>query len=1036
MKRIFEYFVDHSLVVNAILVGVCLVGWLTFNSMPRDLVPNVRLQLIQLSGTLPGASAMDTEQYVTFPIEEAIHDIAGVKRLESTTSSGAFKIRVIFKPDHEEIQESLETIRARVDQLRPLLPQDLRPLTIRQEKQDTLDFMYVSLAPIDEHDEAHRKWVRSLQEQFDRVPHVVRVDSSLPRRDLYIEFDRKKIDEAGLNVTAVKQRVLEYLEYKPLGKVDVDFEEISIELRRGLAGMAALNKLPIIRNRRGEGVNLGQLAKLSLRSARQKTIQLQDGQRFVEFTLYKDVGSDILSLEKRIAAMVAGYNKRLPAPLKARVTITTGFFVERPLQIIIRNGLLGLLFVTLVLYLFLGWRVAAMAAVGLPFIYLGTFIVLDALGIGIHLISVVGMLLIVGIVVDDAILVSERYQENRGAGLDPRGAAVGAVTSLLRPVSGTVLTNIIVFMPILLIKHEMTSMLEAIPWVVIAALGLSLFESFFILPNHLKHFVSAGYQFKERRFFVWFQRGFRFVLRYTLKLRYLAVLVFVGFFALSIQLMMKMEKKFSARVSYETIYVHAKVKKTSSMKDTLKQLSPVRKVVERLTAGKVEFVTTTVGKAWTPGDYTLVGMGQAELKLIIHHKYEDAKPVAAELKKALQGELKKLAAGFAVLEVHQKDGGKKKEDNLVTIYVSGGDTLSFEEIQDKIRKAVFKVDGVERIYMDPRRFQAAWQYHPDPEKLALYSLQQRNLTRQLRQHFAPQELLRLRYRGEQITAYSHFGLQGEHSFAQLAKLTVMTPRGIPVPLSLLGQWKQLQILRKIKHQDLARKFEIDVQYKKAKIAKDAIKETLEKQLEPLQRKYPQYVISVQPPIEEEEAKQWLIKIFITCLVLIYLTLIIVLNSLFQPLLVMFAIPFGISGVIFALHLHGMPLDLMAIIGLVGLTGVVVNDSLVMVDTINKRKETKPDQVYSAVVLEGAATRLKAVVLTSLTTLGGVLPLAYGIGGKTGFAQPMVFALGWGLVFATLLTLFLLPCTLTILNDFVRLGAWVGRKARRAPPQPD
>ncbi len=1030
MKRVFEYFIDHSLVVNAIMIGVCLVGWLTFRSMPRDLVPNVRLQLIQISGALPGASAMDTEQYVTFPVEEAIHDIAGVKRLESETSAGAFKIRVIFKPDHEAIQESLETIRARVDQLRPLLPQDLKPLTIRQVKQDTIDFMYVSLAPVDEHNENHRKWVRSLQEQFDRVPHVVRVDSSLPRRDLYIEFDRKKIDEVGLNVTAVKQRVLEYLEYKPLGAVDVDFEKVSIELRRGLSGLEALNKLPILRNRRGEGVNLGQVAKISLRSERQKTIELMDGQRFVEFSLYKDVGSDILKLEKRIAAMVAGYNKRLPAPLKARVTITTGFFVERPLEIIIRNGLLGLLFVTLVLFLFLGWRVAAMAAVGLPFIYLGAFIVLDALGIGIHLVSVVGMLLIVGIVVDDAILVSERYQENRGAGLDPRGAALSAVTALLRPVSGTVLTNIIVFLPILLIKHKMTSMLEAIPWVVIAALALSLFESFFILPNHLKHFVTAGYRFKERRFFVLFQRAFRFVLRYTLKLRYLAVLIFIGFFALSIQLMMKMEKKFSARVSYETLYVHAKAKKTASLEDTLKQLAPVRKVVEQLAADKVEYVATTVGKAWTPGDYTLVGKGQAELKVIIHHKYEDAKPVAAALKKSLQAELKKVAAGFEVLEVHQKERGKKKEDNLVTIYVSGGDTLSFEEIQEKIRKVVFTVTGVERIFMDPRRFQAAWQYHPDPEKLALYSLQQRDLTRQLRQHFAPQELLRLRYRGEQITAYSNFGLQGEHSFAQLDGLTVMTPRGIPVPLKMLGQWKQLQILRKIKHQDLARKFEIDVQYKKGEVTQDAIKEALEKQLAPLQRKYPQYAISVKPPIEEEEAKAWLIKIFITCLVLIYLTLIIVLNSLFQPLLVMFAIPFGISGVIFALHLHGMPLDLMAIIGLVGLTGVVVNDSLVMVDTINRRRSAEPDEVYSGVVLNGAATRLKAVVLTSLTTLGGVLPLAYGIGGKTGFAQPMVFALGWGLVFATLLTLFLLPCTLTILNDFARVGQWTASKVRR------
>ena len=235
---------------------------------------------------------------------------------------------------------------------------------------------------------------------------------------------------------------------------------------------------------------------------------------------------------------------------------------------------------------------------------------------------------------------------------------------------------------------------------------------------------------------------------------------------------------------------------------------------------------------------------------------------------------------------------------------------------------------------------------------------------------------------------------------------------------MLGQWEKQRILKKINHDFLLRKFEIDVRYDKAKITREKIATQIDQELAPLKEKYPAYNFSVEKESKtEKRTKSWLIQISIVVVILIFLILSLCLNSVVKSFLVVLAIPFGIIGIVWALQLHSHPLSFMALIGLIGMAGVVVNDSLIMVYEINNLQGVS----YQEAILAGAGKRLRAILLTTITTLGGVFPMAYGLGGESGFTQPIAFSLGWGIGFATFLTLFLLPALLAIFEDTKKLA---------------
>jgi multidrug efflux pump subunit AcrB len=1026
MKRLVAFFVDRSLLVNVISLFVCGAGIVVATMTNRALLPHQKPRAVKVTAELPGASAVDVERFVTFRLEEALQGIEEVERVTSTTRNGGSEITVRSKPEVEDITLVLEKVRSRLSSVRHLLPKDLRPLRIEQEgKRGSDGLMGIFIENIDEKNPAHRRAVEDLADKLRRIPNILEVQSSMKKLHLVVRFSQAKMDRLGLDVQIARQRILEFFQNKPVGNVHNKDQEIAVELDRPLGDPLAVSRIPLLANRVGRSVRLGEVATVAYEFPHTAVRETLNGKPYVAFNIIDSIESDAIEISRAVQKIIKDEApKVLPEPVTARVGYDASGLIEHEINTLQANGLGGIAVVLMMLVLFLGFRVSLMTAIGLPFCYLGIVVVMYAFGINFNITSLVAMILVVGLLVDDAIIVSEEFCQQQASAGSPRDAAVGAVMRVGKPVIGMVATTCVAFAPLLFMKSDDSWILRPIPIVIMAALLLSLFESMFLLPNHLSHFMGRR-KLPRRRFLAAIQRGYGRLLHVVLKLRYAMLVLLAVLVAAAIWLIMgpvKFTSQFNLSVA-SMLFIELK-EPASSLDELNRVIQPVEKEVKDLPRELKRDYTVKIGRSWTPSWKRLQGWKYATINIYpegtITEQNERRFQIATRLMPRLR-ELQELSQ-FERLRFREDRGADMRD--VVTIYVSGSDRVEFTEVQDAIRSSLKKVDNVKDIYMDESRFQRSFRFVTDDRKVLSYGISKTDLYRQLREHFSARELIRIRHRGEEIEVFLGFGQRTDIDRAKLAKISVVGQRGVAVPLRYLGQWEEVQVLREIDHRDRMRLFQVDVLYEKEKVTAEQVAGVIEAQLTPVRKRFPNYYISAKPNEAAMKAKTWTKHIAILCVALVYLCLVLTLNSIIQPIIVIFAIVFGFIGVVLAFYFHGLPLSIMAVIGMLGLAGVVVNDSLVMATTINQLQVQNPADGARAAILSGATTRFRAVVLTSMTTLGGIFPLAYGLAGKAGWITPMVLAVGWGLLFATVLTLLVMPCLLLVIDDVRRLARWV------------
>ena len=1019
MKKLIGFFVDRPLLVNLITVFVCIFGLVSAWNTNRALIPPIAIKQIHINAILPGASAIDVERFVSFRIEEALHGLEGLDEITSNTGNSSAKVVLKFKPEYEDMTKALEQTRSMLDSIRHLFPQDMRPFVIEQPRVTKIGLIDISIKNANHSNPEHRQAVELIQERISRIPSVVEVKTSLKDIDLYIIFMSKKLEQHGINITTAQNRVLEYLSFMPLGQVRVVDQNIAVEMSKPFKKINDLKNLPLIVNRAGFGVILKQVANVEFRFKDELTRTKLNGKDFVSMEIFIDVEADAINMSSKIRDFLDNKTKDiLPQGLEIELNTDGADIIDHELEILKVNGLGGLVLVFLILLVFLGWRVSIITTIGLPFCYLGTVIALSYFDVNFNLISLVAMILVIGILVDDAIIVAEEFTKFKIKGSSSRESAIDAVYTVSKPVVGMVATTIVAFVPLLLIKGESSNIVRALPIVLISTLLFSLFESFFILPNHLREIVPDSKKVPQRKFMVFFIKIYKAVLSINLKLRYIFVIVILAICILAVYLLSNKMKTNLTSISISTsAFVHAELESANSLDEIEKKIKPVEEIIEQLPKDLMLNYKTELGISRMT-KHNLEGFKYAYITVAAKGKMAEADKNRFELQRILKEKIKEIK-GFKKLNIVEWGKSKSEQRDVITVYVSGGDKIEFERIQNSIREAISSVKSVEDIFMDETRFQKVFKFEPNARKVLSYNLSTSEISAQLREHFSKEELLRIRYNGDEIDVFVEVDKVPVHTMTQFLNINVMTPRGIAVPLKFLGKWRESKILRRIEHKDMMRLFRVDVVYNKEKTDAKKVTEDIEKSLEPVRKSYPGYHVSVKYGESESKAKKWGIKIAVVCVGLIYLCLTLALGSLLQPILVVLVIPLSFFGVILALFAHGMELNIMAAIGVIGLAGVVVNDALVMLTTINSSiKATKENEVSNVKegILTGAMSRFQAVILTSLTTLGGVFPLAYGLGGDAFWIQPMVFALGWGLLFATVINLFFLPCMLLIGND--------------------
>jgi len=667
MKKIFQYFIDNTFLVNLISIFVVVIGVAVSFSLKRDLIPQVESKGMTVSLYLIGASAPQMEKFVAIPVENSLKSISGIEQISSSSSFGSANINIKFN-DNSNLVKMKQEVKDAVAASRGSLPANLEPFQYSEWKRKYVWVKSLGLTGFDFNNKSHVNELMQLRNKILSVSGVVKMSDPMSSRSVDIILNSKKLEKYGLSADYIYSLLKMKLTPFPMGRVEKGIDKISLELPSDLNQIEKLNDIVVQKNAFSKKLKLSDIAAVQVNDQEKNAITKINNDDYVALYVFKDLSSDIILVDDAVNEKIALINKELPQELKLVEMGSGRSFVSHQLTVLKNNALIGLALVLIILTLFLGFRVAFMTAIGLPLAYLGTVMVMYFLGIKVNLISVVSMILVLGVLVDDAIIIGEKFKVFLEEGLTPKKAAFKAALSMLNPVTAGVLTTIIAFTPILLLGGPMTAFMISIPIVVISSLIMSWLEAFFILPNHLSHFAKKQKQAKNS--FCGMRELYEKFLKLFIRWRYVNILIFVGLFASGFYLVSKKIKTdFSLNIRPVAISVFGEFDKEMSKKDIEENLLKFSDKLNELQKNNadIDYITFRSGNMWAAGKWRKSRKYfEYNLKIIENH------PNPLQVKKIVSKEIESYFKEFKkapikVLAFHSAVKGKEKGD-LSKIY--------------------------------------------------------------------------------------------------------------------------------------------------------------------------------------------------------------------------------------------------------------------------------------------------------------------------------------------------------------------------------
>ncbi len=673
------------------------------------------------------------------------------------------------------------------------------------------------------------------------------------------------------------------------------------------------------------------------------------------------------------------------------------------------------------LYLFVGLRNALFVAIGIPFSFLCAFVLMHMAGISINTISLFSLILILGLVVDDAIVMLENMYRHIENGLSTAEAAISGASQVAMPVVASILTTVAAFLPLLLMVGIIGNFLTTIPLVVSFALLSSLFEALIILPSHVAEFGRVAREpLIGERAFRFMKRTYRRIVVRVLRFRYLFFLMiitlaglggYLAFFVLERDLFADEEiSQFSCRIRSA---VGNRIDETDGI------ISKIEKMAMNLPQREVTAVLSRTGIII--GDYTVergTHVGEVMVDLV---EEEERDRMSDDIIAELRSQVEKVS-GITSLDFGKVETGPPV-GAAVAVQVRGADFVVLEPAAEDIKKILANVPGVKDIRDDLELGKNEIRIHIDREKAALYGLTNRQIARAVKGAFEGLEATTFRTGGEEVDVIVKFEEADRRGVADFERIKLRTPQGQLIPFYNVADVRIERGYARIVRRDFERTIMVSAGIDANVTKSTTVNRLIEAKVPELRARHPGIEIKLGGEYEKtEESFSSLARSFVIAIVLIYVILGTQFKSFSQPLVIMFTVPFSFIGVVLGLLIMGYPFSLVAFVGVVALAGIVVNDSLVLIDFINRSRRGGTSR-WRAIIQSGKI-RMRPILLTTITTILGLLPMGLGIGGKSRVWGPMANTIIWGLSFATILTLFFIPAFYAIMDDLV---GWFFRK---------
>lgn len=1025
MERFLRYFVDRHLVVHTMVALVAVGGYLAATRLPRATFPNVTIPTLVVTATLPGAAARDVETKVTIPIQEAIEDLDGVKHFLTVVSDSTSVTVVELYDDFDErrIRESERDLNVLIDAITDFPPEMEDEPVIERQNPHKMPVIQVALAgPTTAVIEAGKLLERRLR-RLDSVSRVTLVGLQDP--EVRILVDPAQAREHGVTLLDVVAAVERRNVSSTGGMLETERDRRQVVLWSRFADPRDVADTILHFTPGGGELRIGDVARIEAGREDTGLIAHTGGRPGLSVVVRKQEDADIVDTADAVRALVE--STPLPEGVTFRYVRDESWMTRNRLELMYTNGLLGAGLVALVLFAFLTPVAAIWVLVGIPVVFLGTLALFPVLGFSVNMVTLTSLIVVLGMVVDDAIVVSERIVTKRQEGLEPHEAATRGAAEMARPVLASAITTMLAFIPLWALGGVTGKLTRALPAVVVLALALSLFESFLILPAHMsmgRRLAAGG----KRRFVAWLEDHYRAVLTRVLHHRLAVVVGFaVGLFAIFGVLAPRVSVMLFPQDDADALFL----KVTTPLGTPIEQTEAVVAALERqlpgLMGSDADAVTARIGHQETGRDERERGAAENEAVITVMLRQEHRQHNPLEWIGILDG---RLATPEGTRVVFEAEPMGPPVGQPVTVHVASNDDSVRRSSALEIARWLEGVGGVVGVEADERPGTPQIELDLDYARLARLGLDADDVGRTLKAAFHGLVASEHRDLDDNTDLRVLFDPAARRSLDSLLETPVRARSGELVRLRDVVTPVEVPAVARIYHRDGLRTITIEAQFA-AGSGHTALSmaDRLDREV------FPRYAgvpgLEVENGGEAVETRRTTADLGLAAMLAvagITVVIALMLGSFLEAAFVVAIVPFAVAGVILTFFLHRQPLSIFAMIGSVGLAGVVVNASIVMVDGIHRRlRDLDSDESTDrrAAVIDAVVSRLRPILVTTLTTLGGVIPMAYGIGGRDAVVAPMSLAIGWGLAFSTLVTLLLVPTLYTLASDLraVHVSEW-------------
>lgn len=1052
MKQALTAFARNTVFANIILVLLFLAGWIASSSMIKEIYPEFSLDMITITVEYPGADPEEIEEGISRKVEEAIEEVEGIRQYTTKSKENVGTTVIEVRQDYD-VKAVLEKVKTQVEAI-STFPEDAeRPVIQEFLLKDPVLQLFISG---DMSERRIKEWGQRLKEEIRLLPGISQVEIFGARDyEIGIEVSEQKLRQYGLTFSMVADAVKKGSLNLAGGTIRTSGEEIRVRtVGRKYTG-EELASIVVLATPEGDIITLDRIADIR-DSFSEDPIQAEiNAKPALMLIVNKTREEDSITISQQVRTFIEKKQKQLPEGVTLKILYDNTDKLRARLNLLVKNGIMGMIIVFLLLWIFLNARLSLWAGMGIPVSIAGALVILWATGGTVNMVSLFGLIMVLGIVVDDAIIVGESIYVHRKMGKSALQAAVDGVSEVGMPVIAAVATTIVAFVPLLHVGGIMGKFIAILPVVVIACLAVSLVECLFLLPAHLSHLPDPNAVIDRKNShpviqkltsinritsdgMEWFvEKIYRPFLSRSLRYRYVNLCTAISVLLLTFGLVKGGIIKFEVFPELDGFVITSTVEFPEGTPPEV-----TRQAVDRIEAAALRLqktMKTASGDPLIEDHIALVGQtfgGRERPKTGPHYGVVqlvllDSAQRGIHTKDLIVAWEKETGPvpGIKSLTFTGMKAGPPGDP--IEVWLNGHDMEQIIAAGDELMSKLRTYDGVFQIRSDFSQGKKELRLVLKPEARTL-GLTVDDLARQIYTGFYGYEALRLQRGRDDIRVRVRYTEDERSRISDLEKVRIRTRTGSEVPLTSVASLKYAQGYSTITRTDGMRRIAISAGVDTNKANANEIFAELSADFFPrLEERYPNVRVALQG--EQKKMRESLGSLMVgfpLAILGVFIIIATIFRSYIQPVIILVTIPFGIIGAVVGHLVMGYDLTIMSIFGMVALTGVVVNEAIVLIEKINDNlAEGMP---FFPAIINGGARRFRAIFLTTISTVGGLLPLILETDFQARFLIPMALSIAAGVAFSTLLTLIFIPSLFVILNDIrifaekLKTGVWPER----------